>query len=92
MSAAERRVPLDDVDLVKTIGTGTFSRVYLCRHRTRHTFSALKIMAMIRLKQVEHVKNEKVGIVISLHCVSYYVEPHGQSNQDLRNQFCLIKF
>jgi len=53
---------LDNLDLVKTIGTGTFARVCLCRHKTTSNFFALKILSVhdvIQLKQVEHVKNEK---------------------------------
>jgi len=53
---------LEDFDMVKTIGTGTFARVCLCRERTSRDYFALKILAIhdvIRLKQVEHVKNEK---------------------------------
>lgn len=44
------------------LGTGTFGRVCLCRDKTNDQFRAMKILAMadvIRLKQVEHVKNEK---------------------------------
>lgn len=40
-------------------GTGTFGRVILCRHKGKHL--ALKILSMvdvIRLKQVDHVRNE----------------------------------
>lgn len=43
-------------------GTGTFGRVCLCRDKQTDKYCALKILAMsdvIRLKQVEHVKNEK---------------------------------
>uniref|UniRef100_A0A1B0AFZ1 Protein kinase domain-containing protein n=1 Tax=Glossina pallidipes TaxID=7398 RepID=A0A1B0AFZ1_GLOPL len=43
-------------------GTGTFGRVCLCRDRVTNQYCAMKILAMsdvIRLKQVEHVKNEK---------------------------------
>jgi len=53
---------LDNLDLVKTVGTGTFARVCLCRHKISSNFFALKILSLhdvIRLKQVEHVKNEK---------------------------------
>merc|ERR1712228_747901 len=65
MLAAPRRphnTKLDDFDMVKTIGTGTFARVCLCRERASRDYFALKILAIhdvIRLKQVEHVKNEK---------------------------------
>eukprot|EP00092_Neocalanus_flemingeri_P023264 GFUD01025225.1.p1 GENE.GFUD01025225.1~~GFUD01025225.1.p1 ORF type:complete len:326 (+),score=82.75 GFUD01025225.1:71-1048(+) len=49
-------------DLVKTVGTGTFARVCLCLHKPSSEYFALKILSfheVIRLKQVEHVKNEK---------------------------------
>lgn len=44
---------------MKFPGTGTFGRVVLCRHH--ETPLALKILSMvdvIRLKQVEHLRNE----------------------------------
>ena len=57
---------VEDLELLKTIGTGTFARVYLCRHRRGNNnngaYAALKILGkhdVIRLKQVEHVKNER---------------------------------
>ena len=63
----KKSLQLEDVEMIKTIGTGTFARVYLCRpkasvNRANSEYYALKILAMhdiIRLKQVEHVKNEK---------------------------------
>jgi len=53
---------LDTLQIIKTVGTGTFARVCLCRHKITSKFFALKILSLhdvIRLKQVEHVKNEK---------------------------------
>ncbi|XP_037906846.1 cAMP-dependent protein kinase catalytic subunit 3 [Hermetia illucens] len=58
----ERKYLLDDFQMIKTIGTGTFGRVCLCKDKQTDTFGAMKILTMtdvIRLKQVEHVKNEK---------------------------------
>jgi len=82
-------IRVEDLEIIKTIGTGTFARVCLCRlrnpsgnnnnnngkamgeagtaHQQQQTprtskYFALKILTMhdvIRLKQVEHVKNEK---------------------------------
>lgn len=57
----------DDFDLVKTLGTGTFARVWLVRlanrkEETKNKVFALKILRkadVIRLKQVEHVRNER---------------------------------
>lgn len=59
---AGQRVQPDSLEMVKTVGTGTFARVCLCRHKPSSTFHALKILALqdiIRLKQVDHVKNER---------------------------------
>lgn len=61
-SDGEKDVCLEDFDVIKTIGTGTFGRVCLCREKATNTYAAMKILAIddvIRLKQVEHVKNEK---------------------------------
>ena len=72
-TAAHQKMPkhfhLDDIEMIKTIGTGTFARVFLCRQKEKKTINrnnneyyALKILSMhdvIRLKQVDHVKNEK---------------------------------
>ena len=47
---------------------GTFARVCLCRERNSRDYFALKILAIhdvIRLKQVEHVKNEKNILKVS---------------------------
>lgn len=60
--ASPRQYSLHDFDIVKTIGTGTFGRVCLCRDKVTSQYLAMKILAItdvIRLKQVEHVKNEK---------------------------------
>ncbi|KAG5189687.1 camp-dependent protein kinase catalytic subunit [Tribonema minus] len=53
--------PLRQFELLKTLGTGTFGRVRLVRQLSSGRYYALKISkksAIIRLKQVEHVKNE----------------------------------
>ncbi|KAK5170558.1 cytochrome c oxidase subunit 1 [Saxophila tyrrhenica] len=57
----------EDFDLVKTLGTGTFARVWLVKIANRkkednNKVFALKILRkvdVIRLKQVEHVRNER---------------------------------
>ncbi|XP_034481639.1 cAMP-dependent protein kinase catalytic subunit 3 [Drosophila innubila] len=57
-----RKYILDDYQIIKTVGTGTFGRVCLCRDRISEKYCAMKILAMtevIRLKQIEHVKNER---------------------------------
>lgn len=45
-----------------TLGTGTYGRVHLLKHRKSNKYYALKIMiidSVIRSKQVDHVHNEK---------------------------------
>ncbi|XP_015414740.1 PREDICTED: putative serine/threonine-protein kinase PRKY, partial [Myotis davidii] len=45
-----------------TVGTGTFGRMQLVRQKTGKQFFALKVMSIpdvIRLKQEQHVHNEK---------------------------------
>ena len=44
------------------LGTGTFSRVRICRHKASGKYMALKILKkseIIRLKQVQHVQSER---------------------------------
>lgn len=55
-------------NLKSTIGTGTFGRVLLAKNKYDSKYHALKILAIseiIRLKQVEHVQNEK-DILLSI--------------------------
>ncbi|KAI8800384.1 camp-dependent protein kinase [Cladochytrium replicatum] len=63
---------LSDFELVKTLGTGTFGRVYLTRFRGKgapdpasgmeqqyFAMKVLKKVEVVRLKQVEHINSEK---------------------------------
>ncbi|KAM9455194.1 cAMP-dependent protein kinase catalytic subunit PRKX [Clarias gariepinus] len=53
---------LEDFDTVATVGTGTFGRVFLVKDKITRGFFALKAMKIpdvIRLKQEQHVHNEK---------------------------------
>lgn len=55
-------VTLDDFDRLKTLGTGSFGRVMLVRHKDSGKYFAMKILdkgKVIKLKQVEHTLNEK---------------------------------
>ncbi|XP_033834442.1 cAMP-dependent protein kinase catalytic subunit PRKX [Periophthalmus magnuspinnatus] len=57
-----RMYSLDALEPVATVGTGTFGRVFLVRHKHSRQFFALKQMKIsdvIRLKQETHVHNEK---------------------------------
>jgi len=53
-----------------SVGTGTFGRVILVRHRQTKEYLALKVLPIseiIRLKQVEHVHNEKDILLMVRH-------------------------
>ncbi|KAI8093305.1 camp-dependent protein kinase 9 [Halteromyces radiatus] len=53
---------LTDFDLLDTLGTGTFGRVYLTKFKTTNKFYAMKVLKkseVVRLKQVEHLLSEK---------------------------------
>ncbi|KAJ3387359.1 hypothetical protein HDU92_001993 [Lobulomyces angularis] len=58
----EQQKHLGEFQLLKTIGTGTFGRVYLSKDAKTSTFYAMKVLKkseIVRLRQVEHINNEK---------------------------------
>jgi len=53
---------LDDFQIIRTLGTGSFGRVHLVQHKETKDFYAMKVLnkaQVVRLKQVEHTINEK---------------------------------
>lgn len=53
---------IDDFELLETLGTGTFGRVYLAKQDQSSKYFAIKVLrkeAIVRLKQVEHINNER---------------------------------
>jgi protein kinase A len=69
-STSQSTVVLDNFDRIKTLGTGSFGRVMLVKHKANKTFHALKILdkaKVVKLKQVEHTMNEK-RILASIKC------------------------
>jgi len=53
---------LKDLKILKTVGTGSFASVKLCKEKQSGKVYALKVMSImeiLKMKQVEHVKNEK---------------------------------
>eukprot|EP00961_Rhodomonas_salina_P049888 670103-Rhodomonas_salina.1 len=53
---------LEDFEVLDTLGIGTFSRVRLCKQKSNGKYFAVKVLKkseIIRLRQVEHVMNEK---------------------------------
>ncbi|KAI2904622.1 hypothetical protein CBS76997_4225 [Aspergillus niger] len=66
LGISTRRLNVNDFALLKTLGTGTFARVWLVKlndeRQRKNRVYALKILRkadVIKLKQVEHVRNER---------------------------------
>ena len=63
-----KQVNLDDYDIKQTVGTGSFGRVKLIKHKSTGRYCALKILTkaeIVKLKQVDHILSE-VTILNSL--------------------------
>lgn len=83
---------IHDLDLLETIGTGTFSRVRLCRHVGENKFYAIKIMKkskLVQTQQVEHVKQE---VYILAHIQTLFTIELKGFFQDDNNLFLVTEF
>ncbi|XP_055543281.1 cAMP-dependent protein kinase catalytic subunit beta-like [Wyeomyia smithii] len=70
--------PLDDYDVLKTLGTGAFGVVKLIRKKNTEQYFAMKVLSkekIVRLKQLTHTLNEKrilqsvdFPFLVSLEC------------------------
>ncbi|KAL2101615.1 hypothetical protein ACEWY4_003376 [Coilia grayii] len=59
---AQNTAALDQFERLKTLGTGSFGRVMLVRHKESGQHYAMKILdkqKVVKLKQIEHTLNEK---------------------------------
>lgn len=65
-----RKFDLSELELLKTVGTGTFGRVLLTRDKKTKDYMALKVLTIediIKLKQEDHVRDEKAILSIINH-------------------------
>ncbi|CAM4606236.1 cAMP-dependent protein kinase catalytic subunit alpha-like isoform X1 [Lepidochelys kempii] len=61
-SPSQNTASLDQFDRIKTLGTGSFGRVMLVKHKETGNHYAMKILdkqQVVKLKQIEHPLNEK---------------------------------
>ncbi|KAJ1553606.1 hypothetical protein HK096_007190, partial [Nowakowskiella sp. JEL0078] len=61
-NGAKMGLRLGDFECIKTLGTGTFGRVFLTKFRNSEKYHAMKVLKkveVVRLKQVEHINSEK---------------------------------
>jgi hypothetical protein len=83
---------LRDLALLDTVGTGTFGRVRVVVHRASGATYALKILKkseILRLKQLEHIKNEVRLLMQVAH--PFIVNMHGHLQDDKR-LFMLLEY
>lgn len=53
---------LADFQVLNVLGTGTFGKVHLCRHKATGLYYCLKVLkkqTIFRFKQMDHIENEK---------------------------------
>ncbi|PAA86766.1 hypothetical protein BOX15_Mlig000304g2 [Macrostomum lignano] len=83
---------LRNAELLRTVGTGTFGRVMVIREKNTDEYFALKILVIddvMRLKQVEHVKNEKA----ILNTVSHpFLVKLYWTNHDIKFLYMVFEF
>eukprot|EP01116_Phalansterium_solitarium_P007363 TRINITY_DN1_c38_g1_i1.p1 TRINITY_DN1_c38_g1~~TRINITY_DN1_c38_g1_i1.p1 ORF type:complete len:340 (-),score=121.71 TRINITY_DN1_c38_g1_i1:316-1335(-) len=92
LSIAPDTIQLENFHHQRTLGTGTFGRVYLVQHRPSHRFFAMKILKkteVVRLKQVEHLNSERhiLNSVNNPFVIKLY-----RSFQDDRNLYMLLDY
>eukprot|EP01137_Pigoraptor_chileana_P028465 Opistho-2@12450 len=83
---------IQDYDIVRTLGTGSFGRVFLAKDHADQKFYAIKMIKkaiVIKLKQVEHTTNEK-NILSCIDCP--FVISLQTYFQDKMNLFFVIEY
>ncbi|KAJ2508971.1 cAMP-dependent protein kinase catalytic subunit [Coemansia sp. RSA 2049] len=83
---------LDDFQLLNTLGTGTFGRVFLSQSKLTKRFYAMKVLRksqVVKLKQVEHINNEKNILEGARHPFIVQLEC---TMQNERNLYMLMEY
>jgi len=65
-----KSLTLDQYEVIRTIGVGSFSHVNLCFHTPTEIYCTLKVMnkrLLIELNQIEHVQNEREILELIQH-------------------------
>lgn len=90
--AGAEKLQLSDLELMETLGTGTFGRVRLCKNPSENSYHAMKVLKkheVVRLKQVEHILSEK-QILTSVH--HPFIVNMIKCFQDDKNLYMLLEY
>ncbi|KER22068.1 hypothetical protein T265_09755 [Opisthorchis viverrini] len=89
---SQNTAALDQFERLKTLGTGSFGRVMLVRHKVDQNYYAMKILEkqkVVKLKQVEHTMNEKT----ILQAINFpFVVGMAYSFKDNTNLYMVLDF
>lgn len=89
----KEKVKLSDFDILETLGTGSFGRVKLGRHKKSKKIYAVKMLKkceIMRLKQVDHIHSE-FQILSSLNH-PFIVEFKGAVTTDPKYLYFILEF
>ncbi|KAF1316904.1 Agc/pka protein kinase, partial [Globisporangium splendens] len=85
-------IPMSDLEILHTLGSGTFGRVKLVRHKTTGTPYAMKVLSkatIVAYEQQQNVMNKKSIIGMCNHL--FTLKSH-QTYKDSKNLYLLIEF
>lgn len=83
---------LDDFNMLRTLGTGSFGRVHLVQSRHNHRFYAIKVLKkaqVVRMRQVEHTNDERRMLAEVKH--PFLITLWG-TFQDAKNLYMVMDF
>lgn len=87
------KVNISDFEILQTVGTGTFGRVRLCKHKKTNKIYVLKILKkgeIVRLKQVDHIYSEYNILSILNH--PFIVELKGVNVIDPKYLYFILEY
>jgi protein kinase A len=90
--ATKGKYSLNDFDLLRTLGTGSFGRVHLVQSKHNQRFYAVKVLKkaqVVKMKQVEHTNDERRMLAEVKH--PFLITLWG-TFQDPRNLYMVMDF
>ena len=81
-----KKIKLEEYHLDRTLGTGSFGRVKLAKHKKDGKYVAIKILKkseLIKLKQVDHILNEIKILSMIDHPFLVYTDGFNQDSKYL---------